>query len=430
MSDLLGAKPSGNDRLGEIEVIRARLDGLVSDLDESGDLERLERGLCQFNIFEALGAVNAELRHSNFLAWLFDPAASHGLGDVIVKRFLRRVLVDNVSGLSAASLQVMDLMDLEVRREWANTDLCLISESNGLVVVIENKINAAEGGNQLRSYRQRVERDFDLTSEGPPWKRLFLFLTIDGDKPSDDAYIPVSHRQVVDLLDITLKNSGRILLPGVATLIEHYTRMMRSHHMDESELIQLARKIYARHRSAFGFIFEHRPDAWSDAKVLMLEQLKSDVSLEVDPSTDRSVDVRWLPAAWGRWRGELQRGVGWKTAGSNAFMLCKLSPNKERNKAQLQLLLGPGPVDVREKLIEALRLAGVYRGNHSPKWTSVLKKPWRSLVADDENQAADPQEAARLLRQDIADLNGNEVPKIGEALARVFDEARPPGNMA
>jgi hypothetical protein len=34
------------------------------------DLERLERLLNEFSIFEALGAVRQELRHSDFLAFL------------------------------------------------------------------------------------------------------------------------------------------------------------------------------------------------------------------------------------------------------------------------------------------------------------------------------------------------------------------------
>ncbi len=37
------------------------------------DLERLEALLDQFNIFEAIGVVNQELRHSDFLAYLLDP---------------------------------------------------------------------------------------------------------------------------------------------------------------------------------------------------------------------------------------------------------------------------------------------------------------------------------------------------------------------
>ena len=66
------------------------LEALVVD---NPDLERLEALLDQFNIFEAIGAVWQELRHSDFLAFLLDPQQNHGLGDVFLKRLLQKVLV-------------------------------------------------------------------------------------------------------------------------------------------------------------------------------------------------------------------------------------------------------------------------------------------------------------------------------------------------
>ena len=44
------------------------------------ELEELEALLSQFNLFEAIGAVRMEVRHSDFLAFLLDPAQKHGLG--------------------------------------------------------------------------------------------------------------------------------------------------------------------------------------------------------------------------------------------------------------------------------------------------------------------------------------------------------------
>ena len=48
---------------------RKTLEDLVID---NPDLERLEALLEEFNIFEVLGAVNVELRHSEFLAFLMN----------------------------------------------------------------------------------------------------------------------------------------------------------------------------------------------------------------------------------------------------------------------------------------------------------------------------------------------------------------------
>jgi hypothetical protein len=57
---------------------------------DNPELERLEALLDEFNIFEAIGAVRVELRHSDFLAFLLNPTQNHGLGDAFVKRLLEK----------------------------------------------------------------------------------------------------------------------------------------------------------------------------------------------------------------------------------------------------------------------------------------------------------------------------------------------------
>ena len=57
---------------------------------ENADLEALEGFLEQFNIFEAVGVVRQELRHSDFLAFLLDPRQNHRLDDAFVQRLLQK----------------------------------------------------------------------------------------------------------------------------------------------------------------------------------------------------------------------------------------------------------------------------------------------------------------------------------------------------
>src|SRR5438270_11312729 len=83
MNEIENLAPTFNANQKELEAL------VVDNLD----LERLEALLDQFNIFEAIGAVWQELRHSDFLAFLLDPQQNHGLGDVFLKRLLQKVLV-------------------------------------------------------------------------------------------------------------------------------------------------------------------------------------------------------------------------------------------------------------------------------------------------------------------------------------------------
>src|SRR2546421_1704315 len=66
---------------------RSALEEFVFDNEELSKLEELLGG---FNIFDAVGIADAEIRHSNFLRWLLDPSENHGLGSL----FLKPVLMD------------------------------------------------------------------------------------------------------------------------------------------------------------------------------------------------------------------------------------------------------------------------------------------------------------------------------------------------
>jgi hypothetical protein len=90
----------------------------------NADLERLESLLNQFNIFEAVGMVRQEIRHSRFLAFLLNPNASHHLGDIFLKTFLKRLLLEaNNATVSPIEIDVAPLTDTEVRREWKNKEV-------------------------------------------------------------------------------------------------------------------------------------------------------------------------------------------------------------------------------------------------------------------------------------------------------------------
>src|SRR5688500_11625090 len=95
----------------------------LSALVMDQDIEELEARLDPFNIFEAIGAVRQELRHSDFLAFLLNPRQNHGLGDTFAKRLLQRFLVheaNSILPISAVDLDLWDLDQILVLREWQN----------------------------------------------------------------------------------------------------------------------------------------------------------------------------------------------------------------------------------------------------------------------------------------------------------------------
>src|ERR687889_217910 len=72
---------------------RPNLIALEALQDDVAELERIEELLDRYNVFEAIGFVDDEVMHSNFLAFLFDPKRNDGLKDRPIKGLLREALV-------------------------------------------------------------------------------------------------------------------------------------------------------------------------------------------------------------------------------------------------------------------------------------------------------------------------------------------------
>ncbi len=218
------------------------------------DLEILESLTGRFNIFEAIGVLHQELRHSDFLSFLMDPNGNHGLGDIFLTRFLKKPVHETNSEVSVVDIDVANLHEVEVRREWRNIDILILEPATKLVCVIENKIRTSEHSGQLQRYRKTIEKTY------PQYKKIFLYLTPDGDLPSDKAYLPVSYsiiKEIVDQVNTTFKSK---LAPDITTLLRHYSDIIGDQIMDDSGIAILCRKIYHKHKHALDLIYKHRPD--------------------------------------------------------------------------------------------------------------------------------------------------------------------------
>jgi hypothetical protein len=59
---------------------QALLEASLGELLDDSNFHELDRRVGRFNLFEAVGGVRAELRHSNFLAFIFSPTEATGWG--------------------------------------------------------------------------------------------------------------------------------------------------------------------------------------------------------------------------------------------------------------------------------------------------------------------------------------------------------------
>lgn len=169
------------------------------------------------NIFEVLEAADYEIRHSNFLAWILDPARNHGLGDAVLKPFLSKAKVP------LAAVRKITRGEVEVTREWSPPGLDLridiLIESASHVICVEVKWYSGEHSEQLQKYQEAVEAQF------PELEKVYVYLTLSGSESGPQGvYEPMSHQDIADILKkLNLKGANK----RVKWFIEQYLEILK-----------------------------------------------------------------------------------------------------------------------------------------------------------------------------------------------------------
>ena len=184
------------------------------------------------------------------LGWLLNPNENHGLGDALLKSILQDVVRTDSSRYDVFETLLMDLYSFSVYREWKNIDLLLISSAERCAIAIENKIGSHEHDNQLARYRKTLESDY------PQYRKIYLYLTPDGEEPSDvENWSTLTYENVMESLSELRNSIG--MTPDVALVIDNYLDVLRRDIVEDQKLVEVCNKIYAKHKKALDLIFEH-----------------------------------------------------------------------------------------------------------------------------------------------------------------------------
>jgi hypothetical protein len=229
-------------------------EGIYKFVVNNEKLELLQARLNEFNPFKILRIENHEIRHSNVLAWLFNPSENHNLDDRILKKFILGVATksDNEDVL-AENIHLLDLQqasysDAVVYREENNIDLLIISEQNNLVIFIENKIFSIEHSNQLNRYLETVKRKYYK------YRMMPIYLTLEGNKPSNLKYCSASYHDVFKVIEFNVKLYKDRITLDVFNFIQFYLKILREKIVMDEELKKLCKSIYKENKDAIDLI--------------------------------------------------------------------------------------------------------------------------------------------------------------------------------
>ena len=389
--------------------ISSDLEALRDFICDNSDLERLEDIVDDFNVFSALDIVKSEVRHSAFLAWLLNPSASHGLGDYFLSSFLKDIAsknsIDGEGNPSVFDIDSWRFEDAEILREWRNIDILIKSEVHKLTCVVENKIQSQEHGDQLQRYKETIK------SEYPDHHLLLVFLTVDGDIPSDNEYVGYTYSDLVKLIERLISAKKDKVGTEVISFISHYLEMLRRYIVEDSEIHQICKQIYQEHKRALDLIFEYRPDKLAEISDCLVELISQDPQLIVDSSGKAwvrftSSELDFIP----------KEGQGW--VDSNRILLFVFNVN-EKVGVNVAVLIGPGSQEIRKELYSIMNAnQGLFnRAKYklTPQWFTAYT---RSIVSAKEVQEIDMAELQPLLAERLNTFKDDDLLRIVEELKR------------
>ena len=371
-------------------------------------LERLENIVDDFNIFTSLNLINNEIRHSNFLSWIINPKENHNLKDYFLSSLLKVISMRASSlGINAPSIFDIDnwsFMETEVLREWRNIDILIKDDNHKLICVLENKIYSKEHSGQLRRYKEIVEEEY------PNYQKIFVYLTIEGDEASEDDYLSINYHDIIKIISHIIENKSTSIGQEVLIFISHYREMFRRYIMENSEIQEICRKIYKKHKKALDLIFEYKPDLLMEINECLTEIIKNDPDLILDFSSKSYIrfitkKLDFIP----------RRGEGWTK--SERILLFEFKNNL--NGVALYLIIGPGSKEIREKLCKIaknkLKLFNVAKRKFTGQWFSIYKK---TIVKANNYEDKDISEIKKNLKEKIESFKINDLVKIEKEIEK------------
>ena len=386
--------------------------------DQDPDLAELERLLAEFNLFRLLGIGGSEETHSRVLAWLLNPRENHRLGAAFLNRFLAATTDLDSSDAEGSAAQV--------QREWQNAvdgqqgflDLLIRDEGQRFLCAIENKVYSGEHSGQLTRYRRALENRY------PDFTRRYLFLSPWGTLAQDAAerkhWQSVDYNLVCQMVAETAQDFADSSSAEVLAFLRQYADVLRRDILGDTEVRDLARKIYAQHSTAIELIYQHKPNPQSETQEILKEIIENRDDWEFETEYQRQSHLtRFLPVEWKQFP-VLETGTGWPPCKSlllfefyySNYNLC------------FQLALSPGTDESVRQVIDSCvrKLPGIKPRETNPGSSWGIYYIDQDVLTSADFEQWDLESIRSKLQSKVPALAANEYPQIRDAVTRCLEE--------
>lgn len=350
------------------EELESNKEVLRNFLKDTEALDKLESFADRQNIFKILSIEGMEIRHSNFLAWLLDPAANHHLGETFLKKFLFQYAEksDNAK-VDVFDIDRMDFDDALVYRELHHMDIIVESRKSNFILVIENKIYSSEGNNQTKKYRKVIEENYESIGN-----KFFVYLTLDNTEAEDSQWVSMCYSDLIPLIE-----SVSVRMPSDSPgrlFVENYVEVLKEMAgNEETELQLLCRNIYTEHKKAIDILVKNLPDDFRNRANLIKDLVRSTPNIIYRENSNNSY-IRFTTSL-------ILDKIG--TIGTDQWtpekdILLFEIVNNRNGTMRFILTLGPAE-DPEKRNILWNYLAGKWKrqSKNSDQWTRVYSKSFK-----------------------------------------------------
>ncbi len=335
----------------------------IADVITNDDFEFIELALNEPNIFSALSVERMEIRHSNFIGYILDPNQNHGLKDIVLRKFLRDIFYENKgNGRDIFDADIIDLTNVEIRREWKNIDLLVVLNDD--VIVVENKVDSLDHSNQLSRYKEIAKAAFPNKAH-----IHYVYLTPHGDDPIDEQaredYINYSYGKISLIIESILNLYRNSISEKVYFYLTDYLTTIKRDILMNDNLNDLAIKVYNAHKEAFDFIIENKPDP---ATILYdyFEKAVKNFGLQI--ASKNKGYVRFTTEEISQRVPKL--GTGWP---DKEMFLFEIEYYWTDRYAIFNVVIAPGDSELQKSVHDIVKKAPSYKVPSGKKWLVVYK---------------------------------------------------------
>lgn len=158
------------------------------------------------NVFTIVGQTHTEHWHSSFMSWLLDANSSMRLGHFPLARLLNLYMIKKPDcGFTLRDIYKWNLDNVKFQTEkdasinGKKRSIDVYGESDELIIVIENKVNARENYNNSDVGQTKDYFDYVELHKTDKQRALYFFITADQKKNSyADMYVQITYQEMYD----------------------------------------------------------------------------------------------------------------------------------------------------------------------------------------------------------------------------------------